>query len=392
MSRVAIVLLVLGVGTWVYTYFGYPLLLMLVGALARRRTPSPQSGGWPRISISIPAYNEEASIAATLDQVLDIDYPAERRQIVVISDASSDRTDDIVRSYASRGVELLRMPERGGKTAAENAARPLLSGDIVVNTDASVRIRKDALKPLIGSFADPSVGVASGRDVSVARVDDTANLGESGYVGYEMWVRSLETKVSGIVGASGCFYAIRRPLHMALVPVALSRDFAAALIAREHGFRAISVNEAVCYVPRTSSLRNEYRRKVRTMARGMETLWYKRNLLHPFRDPVFAWMLFSHKVCRWLTPWLIGLGIAATTVFCLGQRWAQLLAAASGTVLLLAGIGWVWPPERKMPRMLAIPTFAVSGNIAALNAGLRAMRGELNPIWEPTRRKTVETS
>ena len=392
MSRVAIVLLLLGVGTWAYTYFGYPLLLMLVGAIARRRAPQAQGGGWPRISISIPAYNEEASIAATLDQVLDIDYPADRRQIVVISDASSDRTDDIVRSYASRGVELLRMPERGGKTAAENAARPLLSGDIVVNTDASVRIRKDALKPLIGSFADASVGVASGRDVSVARVDDTANLGESGYVGYEMWVRSLETKVSGIVGASGCFYAIRRPLHMALVPVALSRDFAAALIAREPGFRAISVNEAVCFVPRTSSLRNEYRRKVRTMARGMETLWYKRNLLHPFRDPVLAWMLFSHKICRWLTPWLIGLGVAATTIFCLDHRWAQLLAAASGTILLLAGLGWVWPPERKMPRILAIPTFAVSGNIAALNAGLRAMRGELNPIWEPTRRKTVETT
>ncbi len=207
-----------------------------------------------------------------------------------------------------------------------------------------------------------------------------------------MWIRSLETKVSGIVGASGCFYAIRRPLHMSLVPEALSRDFAAALIAREHGYRAISVNEAVCYVPRTSSLRNEYRRKVRTMARGMETLWYKRALLHPLRDPVFAWMLFSHKVCRWLSPWLLGLGIAATTAFCFDQSWARLLAVLTGIVLLLAGIGWVWPPERRMPRVLAIPTFAVSGNIAAMKAGLRAMRGELNPIWEPTRRKTVETS
>ncbi len=94
------------------------------------------------------------------------------------------------------------------------------------------------------------MGLASGRDVSVARVERDVNVGESGYVGYEMWVRDLETRLGSIVGASGCFYAIRRSLHMTLVPEALSRDFAAALIAREHGLRAVSVNEAVCFVPR----------------------------------------------------------------------------------------------------------------------------------------------
>ena len=112
---------------------------------------------------------------------------------------------------------------QGGKTAAENAAQGHLKGEIVVNTDASVRIKPDALKPLLAVFRDPAIGVASGRDVSVARMDDTANVGESGYVGYEMWIRRLETQVDGIVGASGCFYAIRSDLHRTLVPEALSR-------------------------------------------------------------------------------------------------------------------------------------------------------------------------
>ena len=267
----------------------------------------------------------------------------------MVSDASTDRTDEIVRGYADRGVELLRMPERHGKTAAENAAREHLRGDIVVNTDASVRIAPGALKPLIARFADPEVGVASGRDVSVAQMDRDLNVGESGYVGYEMWVRDLETRVGSIVGASGCFYAIRRPLHMTLFPAALSRDFACALIAREAGFRAVSVNEAVCYVPRIQSLRREYRRKVRTLTRGLETLWYKRSLMNPLRYGLFAWMLLSHKLIRWLAPWGLVLAGLGWLLLALALRsWVLLVIFV--LPLLLASGGWLWPEDRHAPR------------------------------------------
>src|SRR5690606_34425847 len=160
-------------------------------------------GEWPRVSITIPVYNEVAQIDELLESILRIDYPRDRLQILVVSDASDDGTDERVAAYAARGVALLRMPERCGKSAAENAARSHLRGDIIVNTDASIRIAPDALKPLITRFADPSVGLASGRDVSVTRVTDELNGGESAYVGYEMWVRSIETEVAGIVGASG---------------------------------------------------------------------------------------------------------------------------------------------------------------------------------------------
>lgn len=373
-----------------YAYFGYPALLLLAVRLTRRRPVPTPPVAWPMISITVPAYNEERAIAATLDRLLELDYPADRRQILVVSDASTDRTDDIVRSYEPRGVELLRMPTRGGKTAAENAARPLLRGDIVVNTDASVRIAKDAIKPLIVHFGDASVGVASGRDVSVARVDETANLGESGYVGYEMWIRDLESKVSGIIGASGCFYAIRVALHRSLVPEALSRDFAAAIIAREQGFRALSVNEALCYVPRTSNLHNEYRRKVRTMARGMETLFYKRHMLNPFRYPVFSWMLFSHKIVRWAAPWTMVAGAIAILALAWSEPLARWPAAAVVIGAGLALAGWNWSSARPMPRLVAVPTYAITGSLAAIHASLKAMRGELNPIWEPTRRASVD--
>ena len=290
-------------------------------------------------------------IAATLDSILAIDYPADARQILVVSDASTDGTDEIVAGFADRGVELLRMPFRRGKTAAENAARWHVTGEIVINTDASVRIDPLAIKHLVGAFGDPSVGVASARDVSITNLEQQANAGEQAYVGYEMWIRDVETAVYGIVGASGCLYAIRADLHMGRVPEDLSRDFAAALTAREHGRRAVSVPAALCFVPRGASLRQEYRRKVRTITRGLATLAHKRALLNPLRYGVFAWMLFSHKVCRWLVPAAGLLLLAALLALAVHSWWALgLLAAVHFHIwfgwLTIAGVeipaAWVW--------------------------------------------------
>jgi cellulose synthase/poly-beta-1,6-N-acetylglucosamine synthase-like glycosyltransferase len=374
----------------VYAYVLYPLLLMVLAAGRRNGGVKHDARWeWPRISITIPVFNEVGQIDDLLESVLRLDYPADRMQILVVSDCSDDGTDERVKAYSHRGVELLRMPTRGGKTAGENAARSLLTGDIVVNTDASIRIDRAALKPMVSRFRDPTVGLASGRDVSVTRVDGELNVGESSYVGYEMWVRSLETDVSGIVGASGCFYAIRQALHQEVVPSALSRDFASAMVTREHGYRAVTVNEAVCYVPRVPSLRREYRRKVRTITRGMETLYFKRALLNPFRYGLFSWMLFSHKICRWLAPWAALIGFIGLVALAFSEPLAWI--AVGGVVLLgvLALIGWQSPEGRAIPRLFSMPAFLVVGNAAVLHATINALTGELNAVWEPTRRDSA---
>lgn len=374
-----------------YSYLGYPALLRLLGSTRpsapTRPPPTRPPSDLPVVSIVIPVYNEAAVIAETLEAILCLDYPADRRQILVVSDASTDGTDDMVARFAARGVELLRQSHRAGKTAAENAARSRLRGDVVVNTDASVRIHPAALKALVAALAAPTVGVASGRDVSVDRRDGAANRGERTYVSYEMWVRDLETGLGGIVGASGCLYAIRADLHREFVPENLSRDFAAALIARRHGLRAVSVPEAVCFVPRGASLRQEYRRKVRTMARGLRTLWHMRALLNPWRYGAFAWMLASHKLCRWLVPWcLAGAASALALLAANGSLWATASLVAAGIVTLVALVGWTWPAARPLPRVVALPAYLVTGAIAALHAWVLALGGERTAVWEPTRR------
>ncbi len=194
------------------------------------------------------------------------------------------------------------------------------------------------------------------------------------------------------MGASGCFYAIRPELHRIPLPESLSRDFASALHTREHGYRAVSVSDAVCFVPRTSSLRTEYRRKVRTITRGMETLIHKRALLNPLRYGAFAWMLFSHKVCRWALPWFGIVAFALVAVAAPGSTWAAALLLAGTAVLALAMVGWIRAEARRVSRVFSVPAYLVAGNLAAAHSFLRLMRGDRNATWEPTRRIAVGSS
>jgi cellulose synthase/poly-beta-1,6-N-acetylglucosamine synthase-like glycosyltransferase len=345
---------------------------------------------WPSITITVPCYNEQRSIAATIESLLALDYPADRRQVLIVSDASTDGTDEIVRSFADRSVELVRLPERRGKTAAENAAGPHIRGTIVVNTDATIRIVPGSLRELVAVFQDPTIGVASGRDISVGDVRSVGNKGESGYVGYEMWIRGLETRIGTIVGASGCFFAIRRELYDEGFPEALSRDFASCLIARERGYRSVSVDRARALVPRAPTLRAEYRRKVRTMARGLGTLYFKRHLLNPFRYGVFAPMLFSHKLCRWLfqlTLPFAALGAGLLTVESPWlARWAIGGVVLAGSATALA---WRWPEGTPMPALVSAPGYFIWSNVAGLAAWLKFFRGKYQPVWEPTRRPEI---
>lgn len=391
MTLVAAVLIGIPAGLFLYAYVGYPAVLVVL-SLVNRSDGSTDSAPaeWPTISISLPAHNEEDTIRGAIEALLTADYPENRRQIVVVSDASTDRTDEIVREYQDRGVELVRVEKRGGKTAAENAAVPHLDGEIVVNTDASVRVLPDSLKVLVRQFRDTAVGVASGRDRSVAADDaeateDASNAGEAGYVGYEMWVRSLETDVGGIVGASGCFYAIRRKLHEVPVPPHLSRDFAAALNAREHGYRSVSVDDAVCLVPRTGSLRGELRRKVRTMARGLGTLFYKRYLLNPLAHGSFAWKLMSHKLCRWVAAGAAPLAVPGLVLLSTGSALA-LAGSALLAVGAAAGVLALLRPEADLPRPVTICGYLLASATAGILAWGRALRGEGTAVWSPTRR------
>ena len=386
MSTFGIVLLLAAPALFLYAYAIYPALLWTAGLFVRRR-PVADSVDWPSVTLTVPVYNEARNIRQKLDELLELDYPKEKLQILVISDASTDATDEIVSEYAARGVELVRLSARRGKTAAENAAGPAARGTIIVNNDATVRIPSHALKALVKAFTDPTVGVASGRDVSVGAEKLQSNRGESQYVGYEMWLRGLETRLGSIVGASGCFYGIRACIYDSTFREELSRDFASALMARANDLRAVSVDDAVCYVPRTATLDAEFQRKIRTMARGLETLWQWRRMLNPARYGLFAFMLLSHKLCRWLIYLFAPLAFVGLTLLTPSSRWGGVLLAL-GTLGLASAIA-AWRRVQKtgrVNRVVALLGFSFASTCAGFLAWVKVLRRQQSPIWEPTRR------
>jgi cellulose synthase/poly-beta-1,6-N-acetylglucosamine synthase-like glycosyltransferase len=371
-----------------YAYIAYPAI---VWAVARKRpflNIGAQNDTWPTVTITVPVYNEASTIRTTLERLLELDYPRDRLQLLVLSDASSDGTDDVVRGLAGRGVELMRAPSRRGKTAAENAAVAVARGEIIVNVDATVAIGPGSLTHLIRAFDDPTVGVASGRDVSVGTAGKHEAGAESGYTGYEMRVRDLETRAGSIVGASGCFYGIRRSIRVSALPAGLSWDFASTLVAREQGYRSVSVPAAVCLVPRTAEIRSELRRKTRTMARGLSTLFHFRSLMNPFRYGRFALMLISHKLFRWVPYLLLPVAILALGVLATQSKIAAVLLGIVALGLMSGAFAIRYGSSIKF-RPLTLAGFVVAALSAGFMAWVDALRGTRMVTWDPTPRPSV---
>lgn len=370
-------------------YLAYPALLWVIarGRRAGSYIP-PREWSWPSVTITVPVYNAASSIGGTLEHLLRVDYPRDRLQILVISDASDDATDDIVRSFAERGVELLRLPQRRGKTVAENASLSVARGEILVNVDSTIIVPPHSLKNLVRAFEDPLIGVASGRDVSAGRSGSNGTQAESGYVGYEMWVRELETRVSSIVGASGCFYGSRRSVHARALPPALSWDFASALNARLQGYRSVSVANATCVVPRATEVRTELKRKVRTMARGLGTLFHYRQLMNPARYGGFAVMLLMHKLMRWLPYLLAPFAYLALVVLAVNDG-AALALLALVTAAIATGLVAIRWKNADLPKPVALAGFVVAVFAAGFLAWVAALRQTQLATWEPTPRPVV---
>jgi cellulose synthase/poly-beta-1,6-N-acetylglucosamine synthase-like glycosyltransferase len=380
------VLLVLPVAIALYVFVIYPAIVYVWSRFRSADDFSADPAEWPELTILIVAYNEERRIGETLRKALAVDYPHDKLSVLVVSDASTDRTDDIVRGIGDPRVTLHRVGTRQGKAHGENESAQFIRGEIVVSIDASIIIPPPSLKALVRAFSDPAVGLASGRDLSVGDEAREGTTAESSYVDLEMRLRAAETRVHSIVGASGCFYGTRRQLHETRLPDVISRDFAAASVARAAGFRAVSVDAATCLVPRTKTLRVEQRRKTRTMARGLDTLFYFKQMMNPLRYGSFAFMMISHKLMRWLLfPSLLGWLIAPVLLWSTAP-WSMIFAIGMLVGIGLARLTAVLPDDRRLPNILAFPAYIFVSIVAAWGAWLESVSGRKTATWEPTPR------
>jgi cellulose synthase/poly-beta-1,6-N-acetylglucosamine synthase-like glycosyltransferase len=283
-------------GVVAYTYAGYPLLIHL----ASRLKPRPVNAApiTPTVSVVVAARNEESNIGRKLDNLLAADYPADRLQIVVVSDGSTDRTDEIVRGYSDRGVLLERVEPSSGKPTALNRGVARASGEIVLFCDARQRVADDALRAVVAPFADPSVGGVTGELVM------ESSQGPGVYWKYEKLIRSAESRFDSLVTATGAFFAIRRHLFQELPADLLVDDIYTPMNIAMQGYRILFEPGARIF-DREVDIGGEFSRKARTLAGNYQVLQQLPRLLHPLKNRLF-WQYASHKILRLLCPFALG--------------------------------------------------------------------------------------
>ena len=365
-----------------YSYFLYPLILRIVPSRYSQEVPHADSSALPALCLIIAAHNEEDRIREKLDNTLEIDYPRELLDIIVASDCSVDATDEITGSYAERGIRLVRADERKGKEYAQLCAIRASKSEILVFSDVATRIPGDALRILASRFEDEQVGALSSEDRFVST--DGRVAGEGAYVKYEMWLRRLESGRAGLVGLSGSFFAARREVCEDW-DIYSPSDFNTALNCAKQGMVAVTCPEVVGIYMDVKDPGLEYRRKIRTVIRGVTAIVRHPEVLNPFRMGMFAFQVWSHKIMRWGVPWFMLL-FAITTLMLPGQGIIYTVALAAQVLFYaLALLGWLSVAMRENT-LVRLIFFFVQTNLALAQATAAFLLGKRMTVWAPSKR------
>lgn len=366
----------------IYSYFIYPAILAIAGPFKGvnvRKAPSE-----PDLSLTliVTAFNEENRIREKILNSLKLDYPKDKFELIVASDCSEDRTDSIVEEYADQGVRLLRASDRLGKENAQREAIKSASGDVLVFSDVATEIPEDALIKLEGYFQDESVGAVSSEDRFVSQ--DGKVAGEGAYVKYEMWLRRLESRLNGLVGLSGSFFAARKEICGSW-DIHSPSDFNTALNAAKAGKRAVTASDVLGYYKDLKDTRKEYQRKVRTVLRGMVGLSRHVEVLNPFTLGGFAFQTFSHKVMRWLVPWFL-IGTFLTSAALSTENTIYAFALWAQLAFYGIAIAAHFLPNLRSSSLVKIIYFFVQVNVAIFESSLKFLSGQRMTKWTPSAR------
>ena len=357
-----------------YTHVGYPLVLAALVRLRRMAVgEKPGMAGaehMPVVSLIVAAYDEEEVIEAKVANALALDYPRDRLELIVASDGSADAT--VERARAAGADLVLELP-RGGKIAAQNAAAERAGGEVLAFSDANSAWAADALRRLVEPFADPAVGYACGQ---VRFLDAGGGNLEGSYWRYEMAVREMESALAGVTAGNGAIYAVRRDAYIPLPPAG-SHDLSFPFELAKRGLRSLYVPRADAEEKMTPTLEGEFARKRRMMV-GLWDIVVGEGMLSPRGyPPLYAFQLASHRLLRYLTPFLHLLAFAANVAL-LGQGWVYAATLAIQVATIAAAI-----LGRRLPLApLRIARYYVM-TTASIAAGLwdRARRGPAG-AWE----------
>lgn len=364
----------------IYIYIGYPILLRYLPQ--RPPLKSPELNELPTVTILIPAFNEAAVIGQTIQNKLSQDYPADRLEIVVISDESEDATDDIVKEIAAQNsrVRLVRQVPRQGKTSGLNLAMPLANGEIIIFSDANSHYQPDAVRQLVNCFNDPEVGYVTGKMVYVNEEGNVIGDGCSAYMKYENHLRSLEANVSSVVGVDGGIDAIRKSLYQPMNADQLP-DFVLPLKVITQGKRVIYCETALLNEESLSSSQSEFRMRVRVSLRAYWAMWDMKHLFNPFKYGLFSLQITSHKLLRYLAFIPLFLALVSNGLIT-GEGWLYQLTFLT-QIIFYSVAAFVSLNDGTQNRWLALVNYFCLINIAAAMAFIKFVKREKIVMWKP---------
>jgi len=369
-----------------YIYFGYLLFLVFLSLFYRKSTQNKETYE-PTVSIIIAAYNEESIIEQKIENTLMLDYPKDKIEIIVFSDASTDKTDEIIKRNAYRGIKLIRIEGRMGKTYCKNEALKMAKGEIIVFSDANSIYELQNIHVLVKHFKNPSVGCVSG-ELRYINGKSTV-IAESIYWRYEQIVKHLESLISSLTSANGAIYAVRKALYEPLPSTAID-DLAASLMIRQKGYKVLYESKAVAWEATAKTISAEFHRRVRMVTRATYTLlWIPtfRSLLNPFKNFILACQIWSHKILRWLSGlFLIFLFIC--NIILVGKNWIyDFLMIVQIFFYLLAILGYMIPVVlgKKDIKLTHTAYYFCLSCIAMLTGFYNGLKKRTFIIWTPNR-------
>ncbi len=381
MFRLMEVLFLLSLAALLYVYIGYPLLLVLISRFVRRRLPEQNCA--PFLSILIAAYNEEAGIHKKLEQTLSLEYPPEKMEVIVLSDGSTDRTDEIVQSFNDPRIRLLHITGRMGKTNAQNEGVKHARGDVLVFSDATTIYHAEALRHLASNYMDGRVGAVSGRyQYFDPEGESPTGLGTVAFWNYENYIKMMQSRIRTISGCCGCIYSVRHEAYTALAPDVIS-DLVQPLHVIGQGYRVIFEDRALAYEETTQSTSEEFSMRVRVITRGIHGLLSVPSLLMPWKHGWVSFQLWSHKILRWLVPFFL-LALLCSNLFLLQLPFFRLFFLVQVGFYLISMLS-LFVPVQRVWKPLGIPLYFCTLNAAAFCSVLEVLRGKKYVIWETVR-------
>ena len=363
-----------------YTYFGYPLILKIWSYLSI--LPICKKDVTPPVSLVLCAYNESSAIGEKLENCLNLNYPEEKLEIIVVSDGSTDGTDEVVRGFSEKGVKLIRFPERRGKADAINEAIQNITSEIVFFSDVRQTLHPDSVRELVSNFADPAVGAVSGELHLRKEKKSGIPEGVSFYWRYEKSIRKLESQLDSVIGVTGAICAIRRTLYRELPSGAVLDDVMIPMDIAMRGYRVVFEPNARAFDPAVTTIRQEWGRKVRTLAGNYQILGQRPELLSPRKNRLFFQYL-SHKVLRLFIPFAMA-GAFTANLFLTGSFYVLTLEAQ--VVFYLLGItGLIFQTRGWHFRIFSLPGTLILLNASSIAGLMHYLTRKPLRLWEKTK-------